>query len=591
MAQLDWQGWLTIAIVLGTLVLLLWERFTPDKVMAGAVLLLIGSGILTPLEALAGFWNPGVLTVATLFLLVAALKSTGAIRWIGDWILGTPRGEHRARTRLIAITAPLSAFINNTPIVAMLTSAIEHWSRRSGIAPSKLLLPMNHATILGGMCTLVGTSTNLIVAGLVLQHGGMAPMRMFDPLGVGATAAVAGCLFLMIASRWLLPDRSSALQQAFDTHEYVVEMLVEENAAVDGHTVGEARLRGLAGSFLVEVVRDGEVFGAVSPELILLGGDHLVFVGATDAVRELCRVPGLRPATNQRFKIEHAGQRTLVEVVLSAYSPAAGKTLVESGFRGRYNAAVIAVARRGERLRGKLGEIKLEVGDTLLLETDAGFPQRNANSSDFLMVTKVDGEANADRPRAAATLAVIGLMIIANTVLGVDILVSALVAALLVLLMGCIKLRELRRSVDLRLIAVIACSFALGAALEHSGVAAVVAGRLLEWSGGSPFLTLALVYATAVVFTELITNNAAAVLIFPIATAASQQLGVQPMPFIIATMMGASAGFITPIGYQTNMMVYGPGGYRFMDYVRLGLPLSLIVGAAVLWSIPHFWPF
>lgn len=591
MAHLDWHGWLTIGVVLGTLVLLLWERFTPDKVMAGSVAVLIASGILGPRDALAGFWNPGVLTVAVLFLLVAALKSTGAIRWIGDLILGRPRGEHRARTRLILITAPLSAFINNTPIVAMLTSAIEHWSRRSGVAPSKLLLPMNHATILGGMCTLVGTSTNLIVAGLVLQRGGIAPMSMFDPLGVGATAAVAGCLFLMTAGRWLLPDRTSALQQALETHEYVVEMLVEADGMVDGRTVGEARLRGLAGSFLVEVVRDGEVHGAVAPGLRLVGGDHLVFVGATDAVRELCRVPGLRPATDQRFKIEHSGQRTLVEVVLSPYSPATGKTLVESGFRRHYNAAVIAVARRGARLRGKLGEIRLEVGDTLLLETDSSFSQRHANSSDFLMVTNVDGAVGADRPRAAATLAVIALMIIANTVFGVDILVSALVAALLVILMGCIKIGELKRSVDLRLIAVIALSFALGAALERSGVAAVVAAHLLEWAGGRPFVTLALVYATTVVFTELITNNAAAVLVFPIAIAASQQLGVQPMPFVIATMMGASAGFITPIGYQTNMMVYGPGGYRFADYVRLGLPLSLIVGVAVLWSIPHFWPF
>ena len=212
MSALDWQGWLTIGIVLATLALLLWERFTPDKVLAGAVVALMASGILGPREALAGFWNPGVLTVAVLFVLVAALKSTGAIRWIGDWVLGRPRGEWRAQARLVTITSPLSAFINNTPIVAMLTSAIEHWSRRSGIAPSKLLLPMNYATILGGMCTLVGTSTNLIVAGLVLRHGGIAPLEMFDPLGVGAAAAVAGGLYLLVASRWLLPERRSAMQ-------------------------------------------------------------------------------------------------------------------------------------------------------------------------------------------------------------------------------------------------------------------------------------------------------------------------------------------------------------------------------------------
>ncbi|MDG6349352.1 SLC13 family permease [Luteimonas sp. 8-5] len=592
MAALDWQGWLTIGVVMATLGLLLWERFTPDKVLMGAVAVLIASGILGPREALAGFWNPGVLTVAVLFVLVAALKSTGAIRWIGDWVLGRPRGEGKARARLIVITAPLSAFINNTPIVAMLTSAIEHWGRRSHIAPSKLLLPMNYATVLGGMCTLVGTSTNLIVAGLVLQQEGMPALTMFTPLGVGAVAAVAGGSFLLLAGRWFLPDRRSAFDQASDTHEYVVEMMVEADGPVDGKTIGDARLRQLEGSFLVELVRAGELHVAVAPGQQLSGGDRLVFIGATDAVRELRRVPGLRPATDQCFKIDDAGgQRKLVEVVMSAYSPAVGRTLVESAFRSRYNAAVIAVARRGTRLHGKLGELVLQAGDTLLLETDGGFAQRHANTSDFLIVNEIDGAARVDRPRALTALAVIGLMVVANTVFDVDILVSALVAALLVLLAGCVHVLELRRSVDLRLIAVIACSFALGAALERSGVAAVAASHLLAWSGGDPFRTLVLVYVAAVIFTELITNNAAAVLIFPIAMASAAQLGSDPMPFVIATMIGASAGFITPIGYQTNMMVYGPGGYRFTDYVRLGLPLSLVVGTAVLYAIPYFWPF
>lgn len=592
MAALDWQGWLTIGVVMATLGLLLWERFTPDKVLMGAVAVLIASGILGPREALAGFWNPGVLTVAVLFVLVAALKSTGAIRWIGDWVLGRPRGEGKARARLIVITAPLSAFINNTPIVAMLTSAIEHWGRRSHIAPSKLLLPMNYATVLGGMCTLVGTSTNLIVAGLVLQQEGMPALTMFTPLGVGAVAALAGGSFLLLAGRWFLPDRRSAFDQASDTHEYVVEMMVEADGPVDGKTIGDARLRQLEGSFLVELVRAGELHVAVAPGQQLSGGDRLVFIGATDAVRELRRVPGLRPATDQCFKIDDAGgQRKLVEVVMSAYSPAVGRTLVESAFRSRYNAAVIAVARRGTRLHGKLGELVLQAGDTLLLETDGGFAQRHANTSDFLIVNEIDGAARVDRPRALTALAVIGLMVVANTVFDVEILVSALVAALLVLLAGCVHVLELRRSVDLRLIAVIACSFALGAALERSGVAAVAASHLLVWSGGDPFRTLVLVYVAAVIFTELITNNAAAVLIFPIAMASAAQLGSDPMPFVIATMIGASAGFITPIGYQTNMMVYGPGGYRFTDYVRLGLPLSLVVGTAVLYAIPHFWPF
>jgi len=592
MATLAWQGWLTIGVVSATLVMLLWERFTPDKVLIGAVAVLMASGTLGPREALAGFWNPGVLTVAVLFILVAALKSTGAIRWIGDWVLGQPRGEWRAQARLIGIASPMSAFINNTPIVAMLTSTIEHWSRRSGIAPSKLLLPMNYATILGGMCTLVGTSTNLIVAGLVLQHGGMRPLDMFDPLGVGAAAAVAGGLYLLVASRWLLPERRSALQQARDIREYVVEMLVEAGGAVAGKTIGEAHLRQLAGSFLIELVRDGDVRTAVPPTEVLRADDRLVFVGATNAVRELRRMPGLRPASDQVFKIDDAGgQRTLVEVVLSSYSPAVGRTLVQSGFRSQYNAAVIAVARRGERLPCKPGEVVMQAGDTLLLETDAEFPRRQASSADFLVVNEIDGAPHVDRKRAMVALGVIALMVLANTVLGVDILVSALLAALLVLLSRCVHVAELRRSVDLRLIVVIACSFALGAALESSGVATLAASRLGGLANGDPFTTLVLVYVATVVFTELVTNNAAAVLMFPIAVSAAEHLGVDPMPFVITTMMAASAGFITPIGYQTNLMVYGPGGYRFTDYVRFGLPLSLVVGTAVLCAVPYFWPF
>ncbi|HSM10926.1 MAG TPA: SLC13 family permease, partial [Lysobacter sp.] len=486
----------------------------------------------------------------------------------------------------------LSAFINNTPIVAMMTSAVEHWSRRSGIAPSKLLMPMNYATILGGMCTLVGTSTNLIVAGLVLGTPGLAPLHMFTPLGVGAVAALAGGIYLLTLGRWLLPERRSALQQAANTREYAIEMLVEPDGAVAGKTIGEAKLRHLTGSYLVEMVRGERVHAAVGPQMRLQGGDRLVFIGETDAMRELRRVPGLRPATDQLFKVDDAGgQRTLAEVVLSHYSPAVGKTLVESNFRGRYNAAVIAVSRHGQRLLQKPGDVLLQPGDTLLIETDPDFLHRHGGSTDFMMANEVDGAARVDRRRATTALGLVALMIVANTVFGVNILISALVASVLAIVAGCVSLAELRRSLDIRLLVVIACSFALGAALAQSGVAALVAGTLRNWANSDPFLTLVLVYVAAVVFTEMLTNNAAAVLMFPIGLSAAQQLGVDAMPFVIAVMMGASAGFITPIGYQTNLMIYGPGGYRFTDFIRVGAPLSLVVGTAVLWAIPRFWPF
>lgn len=591
-AELAWQGWLTVGVVLATLALLLWERLTPDKVLAGAVVVLMASGVLTPLEALTGFWNPGVLTVAVLFVLVAALKTTGAIRWVGAWVLGRPGPEVRTQLRLTTISASLSAFINNTPVVATLISAVEQWSRASGVPASKLLLPMNYATILGGMCTLIGTSTNLIVAGLVVAQG-MKPLTMFDPLWVALPAVLAGLLYLATVGRWLLPARRSAFDQAAaESLEYAVEMLVEPQGRLVGKTVDAAGLRHLSGSFLIELSREGELLTAVTPDTTLCAGDRLVFVGVTDSVRELRRIEGLRPATDPLFRIDGAqSRRNLVELVLSRFSPAVGKTLRDAAFRNRYNAAVIAVSRHGQRLNQKPGDVLLQAGDTLLVETAPDFMARFANSPDFLVVNLIDGERPVDPRRAATALGILLAMILANSLFGVSILWSAVTAAAVAVLARCVGLAELRRSLDLRLIAVIACSFALGAAVDKTGVAFAVASQLHGLAAADPFTTLVLVYVMAVVFTELLTNNAAAILMFPIGVSAAAQLGVDPMPFVMAVMIGASAGFITPIGYQTNLMVYGPGGYRFLDYVRVGAPLSLVVGIAVLWAIPRAWPF
>lgn len=590
MAAIGWQGLFTIAVVLMTLAMLLWERFTPDRVLVAAAGALLLSGVLTPVEALSGFWNPGVLTVAVLFVLVAALKTTGAIRWIGDLVLGRSNSTFRTQARLIAIAGPLSAFVNNTPIVATVTAAVEHWSRRSGISPSRLLLPMNYATILGGMTTLLGTSTNLIVAGLVVAAG-LPALGMFAPLGVGVAALLAGSIYLLTLGRWLLPDRQSVFQQAANVCEYAVEMLVEAGGRLSGETIATAGLRQLEGSYLVELVRGERTYPAVPPHTQLQAGDRLVFVGGSNAVAELRAIPGLRPATDQLFKLTGNGERKLVEVVLSAFNPAVGRTLVQCAFRTRYNAAVLAISRRGQRLHHKPGIVELQAGDTLLVETDVEFIDRHGNSNDFLVVTEIGTPARIDRKRAITTLVIVGLMVLANTLGGIEILWSALAAALALLVARCVSFRELRESLDLRLIAVIACSFALGAAIDKTGIAEIVAGALGTWAGADPLWTLVFVYVVTVLSTELLTNNAAAVLMFPIGLAASQQLGVDPMPFVMAVMIGASAGFMSPIGYQTNLMIYGPGGYRFLDYVRVGAPLSVVVGLASLSTIPYFWPF
>jgi di/tricarboxylate transporter len=417
-------------------------------------------------------------------------------------------------------------------------------------------------------------------------------MGMFDPLSVALPALLVGLLYLGTLGRWLLPLRRSAFDQAAaDSREYAVEMVVEPDGWAVGKTVGAAGLRHLSGSFLIELSRERELLVAVTPDTVLRAGDRLVFIGVTDAVRELRRIEGLRPATDQLFKIDGGeSRRNLVELVLSRFSPAVGKSLREAAFRNRYNAAVIAVSRHGQRLHQKPGDVQLQAGDTLLVETSTDFMARFADSPDFLMVNLIDGERPVDRRRAMTALGILAAMVLANAVFGVNILLSATSAAVAVILARCVGLSELRRSLDLRLIAVIACSFALGAAIDRTGVAEVVARQLQGMGGADPFTTLVLVYVMTVVFTELLTNNAAAILLFPIGVSAANQLGVDPMPFVMAVMMGASAGFITPIGYQTNLMVYGPGGYRFMDFVRFGLPLDRVGGISSLLIVPRGWP-
>jgi di/tricarboxylate transporter len=522
---------------------------------------------------------------------VAALRTTGAIRWVGAWVLGRPHGVFLAQARLIGVSSGLSAFINNTPVVAMLTAAVEDWGRRARIPVSKLLIPLSYATILGGLCTLIGTSTNLIVMGLMQAHPELPTLHMFDPAWVGVPAVLVGGVYLLTVGRWLLPDRRTALDQARETREYVLEMHVATGGPLVGRDLVEAGLRNLAGAFLVEVQRNGLLLPAVTPATVLQGGDRLVFVGVVDGLREVRQLPGLNHAEGQVFKVGGGAGRHFVEAVLSRLSPVVGQTLRAAQFRNRYEAVVVAVNRHGKQLLRKPGDIVLQAGDTLLLETTPAFIREYAQSRDFVMVNLVDDTPPVQPRRALVALGILAAMIVANAVLHVDIFVSALVAALAVVVSGCVSLRDARRAVDFPLIVVIACAFAIGAAIAKTGVAAAMAGVLMHLGGADPFWTLVLVYAMTMVFTELLTNNAAAVLMFPIGVAAAQQLGVHAMPFVIAVMVGASASFITPIGYQTNMMVYGPGGYRFMDYVRVGTPLSIVVGIVVLWVIPQAWPF
>jgi di/tricarboxylate transporter len=586
------EAWIAVAVVALVIALLVFTRFAADVVLVAGVTLLLVSGVLSPAEALAGLSNEGMATVAVLYVVAAGLRETGAVAWLVQGVLGRPRSLFNAQLRLMTPVAAASGFMNNTPVVAMFLPAVIDWARQNRLPVSRLLIPLSYASILGGTCTLIGTSTNLVVNGLLTSHAGLPGLGMFDITRVGLPAALIGIAYLMLLGRWLLPDRRPVMDPQDDPRRYTVEMLVQSSSPLAGKSVEEAGLRHLPGMYLVEIERDGEVIPAIAPHQRLKGGDRLVFAGILDSVVDLQRFRGLVPATDQVFKLDvPRPERSLVEAVVSDSGPLVGKSIREGRFRNLYNAAVIAVARNGERVQKKIGDIVLRPGDTLLLEADPSFVERQRNSRDFFLVSRLENSHPLRHERAVTALLILAAMVVAVSAGWVSMLQGALVAAGFMLVTRCVTGGAARAAVDWQVLIAIAASFGLGSALEKTGAAQHIAEQLIALAQGSPWGTLAVVYLVTMLFTELITNNAAAVLVFPIALSTSQSLGVNFLPFAITIMMAASASFSTPIGYQCNLMVYGPGGYRFTDYFRVGIPLNFLMAAVTIVIVPLVWGF
>lgn len=589
---LGWQGWLSIALVVLCFVLFLRTRIAPDIVTSGALTLLLVTGVLTVEEALAGFSSPGVITVAVLYVVVSGLTETGAVGWIGQSLLGRPRNEQDARLRLMLPAAGLSAFLNNTPVVAIFIPAVLDWAKRHRLSLSRLLLPLSYASIAGGTCTLIGTSTNLVVDGMYTARTGEAGLALLELAWIGLPVVAVVIVYLQLFASRLLPARQTATDSFADVRSYTVEMLVPPGSPLAGKRIEAAGLRQLPGLYLVEIERDGQAMPAVSSRAVLRGGDRLVFAGMLDSVMDLQRMRGLRPATDQVFKLGGKRRdRCFVEAVLSNKSPLVGRSVREGRFRARYNAAIIALSRGGERVQRKIGDIVLAAGDTLLLETHPEFVLQQRNAKDFLVVAQLGDDHPPAHERAPVAVAIVAAMV-ASVAFGLfSMLEAALLAAGAMVLTRCTPGRVARRSPDWQVLVVIATSLGIGAALEKTGAAGVLAGSLIGLAQGMPWLSLALVFAAAAVLTALATNNVAAVLVFPIAMDAAQLMDVSPTPFMVAVMIAASAAFATPIGYQTNLMVFSVGGYRFADFLRIGIPLTLLVGAITVLLTPLIWPF
>lgn len=585
------EAYFALGLTATVLAMMAFSKMAPDVILMSAVALLMVTQVLEPEEALAGFSNPGVITIAILYIVASGLQETGAVHWITGRLFGRPRSLKSAQWRLALPTIGLSAFLNNTAVVAIFIPAVQAWSTRFRLPASKLLLPMSYLAILGGTCTMIGTSTNLVVDGLLRSEKGIS-LQMFDIAWVGVPVALVGALYLTLFADRLLPVRHGIVEELSTGREYAVEFSVVPSGPLHGQTIAGAGLRSLVHGYLADIERGGIVMAAVPPETQLKSGDKLLFVGAPECADELRRIRGLTAAEGDVLKLNlNHHERILVEAVIGPEFGGLGKSIRESRFRSRYHAVILSVSRSGKRLSGKVGDIRLEVGDTLLMETGQEFVAQYQYRRDFLLVSALNSSAPPDFTKAPWALGILGVMIVVSATGLLSILHAALLAAGAMLAARCMQISKARRSIDLSVLIVIAASFALGVSLTKTGSADQLAQWLIFAEGISPWTALVLVYLATAVLTEMITNNAAAVLMFPVATSVASELDVNFMPFAIAVMFAASASFIIPIGYQTNLMVMGPGGYRLSDYLRLGGPLSLLVATTSLLVIPLVWHF
>jgi di/tricarboxylate transporter len=624
MLPAEFHGWLAIATTAFVFLGLQLRRGAPtDLLFLLALIVVTIAGVITPEEAFRGFSNPALLTIAALLVVAAGLRSAGVLDWVGKKMLGTVETERGALLRLAPALIVSSAFMLNTALVAMAAPVVVDWCRRKRISPSRLLLPVSYLTILGGVCTLIGTSTTLIANGILkteherrvvelseqLSAGEISaeaaaekrefiarsgPMGLFELGEIGLPCAVVGAIFMLFIGPRLLPNRTDLIEQLGEhRREYLVEMQVLPTCPLIGDDVETAGLRHLPGLFLIEIDRAGDTLTPVSPQDIIHAGDRLIFTGVVSTIVDLEKIPGLVPAADITYEIhpETRTRRRLTEVVLSRTSPLIAQTVREANFRRLYNAAVVAIHRNGVRLTNKIGSIPLEPGDTLLLQTRDDFVSAYRNSRDFYLVSGVEGDTSRrhDKAKLAGSLV---LALIVWLVLGAipgllpsslaSPAVASLAVAVLMIMTNCLRVSEARNALDMRVLVTIAAALGLGLSLEISGAAQMIATGVIAAVGDNPYLLVTVLYLVAIVMTELISNNAVAAMLLPLGIAVAEVAGIDPRPLILGITLAASLSFATPIGYQTNLMVMGPGGYKPADYLRCGGPLAILIAFTAL---------
>lgn len=596
------EMYITIAILSLTFGLLIFTKLPPAVIFMGALTLTITFG-LAPLEkSLGGFSNPAVLTIGALFMIAAGMYSTGAINIISDKFIGRPKSVVRAQLKILPPIAIGSAFLNNTPLVAMMIPIIRDLARSCRLDPKKLYIPLSYASILGGTCTLIGTSTNLVISGMVSntladKSADVPPMReigMFDLTWIGLPITVIGLMFLVFFGKWLLPSSKGAGLVIDDTEKrwFRAEFVVQAGGLLTDRSLKAAGFIDADGFRILTFTRAGVTADDILPGTLLEGGDIIAFSADIVGIKDLWSTAGLTPLNTIREMESERHRHHLVQVVVSRRSSVLGWKIDDLPHEDSpYHVWVVGVARGTSALDYSIADTVIQAGDNVVLEVDDDFFYQNRNEVEFALVKRLR-DTFIQRTDKALIATVITLAMVTSVSVGwFSMLNAALLATGAMLLTRCMDYKTAGKSVEFQTLVVIACAMGLEAAVTQSGLSASIGEALGSIAGESHYLALAVVFLGCISMNALVTSVASAVFMFPVAMAIAKGLDVSFMPFVITVMVGASCSFISPVSYQTNLMVYAPGNYSFGDFVRVGVPLSIVVGVVTIILAPVFFPF
>ncbi|MFA6287911.1 MAG: SLC13 family permease [Opitutaceae bacterium] len=598
---MTWEIIFVFTLLVLTLVSFVREKITPDLTALTLFVVLVAAGILSTKDAFSVFSNPAPFTVGAMFILSAALVKCGAIDLLSTAMDRASRWSYPVVMFLLVISvATVSAFVNNTPVVVIFLPVVLGLARKMKLAPSKLLIPLSYAAVLGGACTLIGTSTNLVVNGMVVSKG-LPGLGMFEMAWLGVPTAIIGAVYLALCGKRLLPNREmlTSILSDEERREYITEAFVQPDSPALGKSLSEAGLTPAKGVRVLEIVRDGVALHIDLKNVPLQAGDRIILSCRPQGIATARGVAGIDLVSELKLGLEQiaAHEGSLVEAVVNPHSGIVGRSVRDVNFRQRFRMVVLALHRKGRNVREQLDTLPIEPGDILLMMGTDQAIDALRQSEDLVLFDRARLPSTSQYKKIPIVLGVIAAVIVTASFDWVPIEMGALAGCLIVCMTGCLKSQEAYASIEWNLLFLIYGMLAMGLALDQTGAAAWLAGHVVDSvqhfvpGDNQAIAMLAVVYLVTTVFTEILSNNAVAALMTPIAIGIAAHLGVEARPFIVAVMFAASAAFATPIGYQTNTYVYGVGGYRFSDFLKIGIPLNILCFIVAMLVIPHVWPF